>query len=342
MTQKIVTKDHSKKSIEEFNLGQNLGPAQGIPSDTAPKEQVQQRLAKEEIIHTHGIPPAYPGMMTKFVKHFPPKKWLPQTLFAVSKYAGAKAQKNVTDFQLCHKTIKINNLPKELKGLKLLHISDLHLDLIPSFAQSVARFLAKHQNTLSKAHLALITGDTQEKYAEPVTKTVEGFKLIAPHIPCPILASLGNHDSLKLADEVSKIPHHAGIRFLVNQQIKFRAPNGRKLVIQGIDDPYYYKSYKLEHKNGEDLNILLAHSPQILEEANHHRVDLCLSGHTHGGQIKIPALGALVNRAGVKKEYIEGAWKYKNLKGYTSRGVGCSSVPVRINCPPEITIIELQ
>ena len=275
------------------------------------------------------------------MKRFPPKKWLPQTLFAISKYSGKKARKNATDFQITKKQIKINHLPKDLKGLKLLHISDLHLDLIPSFGQSVAKFLSKNQKELSLAQMALITGDTQEKYAEPVNNTLEAFKLIAPLIPCPIIASLGNHDSLKLADEISKIPHQAGIRFLVNQQIKFHTPKGSKIVVQGIDDPYYYKSYKFGQRNGEDLHLLLAHSPQILEEANHNKVDLCLSGHTHGGQIKIPGIGALVNRAGVNKKYIEGTWKYKNLKGHTSRGMGCSSVPIRINCPPEITIIEL-
>jgi len=328
--------------MEEFKLGERLPKAKGLPSETAPKREIQKRLSKEEIIHTHGIPPAYPGVVTKLVTRFPPKNWLPQTLFLLSKYAGKKARKEVTEFELSHKIIRLKNLPTDLRGLKILHISDLHLDLIPSFGDSVRKFLVRKKKELEGVELALITGDTQEKYAEPVTQTLLAFQKIAPHIPCPIFASLGNHDSLQLADEISKVDHGPGLRFLVNQQVKIKTKQGHKINIQGIDDPYYYKSFKLHKKDGENVNILLAHSPQVLEEANHCGVDLCLSGHTHGGQIKIPALGALVNRAGVPKKYIEGVWKYKNLKGHTSRGVGCSSVPVRINCPPEITIIELK
>jgi predicted MPP superfamily phosphohydrolase len=328
--------------MEELVLGESIAPTSEMPSIRAPKREVEIRLKKEAEIHSHGIPPAYPGIVTSLVKRFPPKNWLPQTLFYISKYSGKQARKNVTDFELNHKIMYVKGLPKPLKGLKILHISDLHLDLIPSFGESVKRFLQKNKQIIELAQVALITGDTQEKYADPVTVTLKAFKKLVPEIPCPIIASLGNHDSLNLADEISKVPHHGGIRFLVNEQIKFKGPKGCKINIQGIDDPYYYKSYKFHKKQGEDLNILLAHSPQVYQEAHLHGIDICLSGHTHGGQIKIPGIGSIVNRANVPKKYIEGLWEYKTLKGHTSRGVGCSSVPLRINCPPEITIIEIR
>jgi predicted MPP superfamily phosphohydrolase len=328
--------------MEEFLLGSPLGPNQTCPSQIAPKKELSARLKKEALIFECGTPPAYPGLVTKLVKNFPPRNWLPQLLYLTSKITSKRARKNATDFQINHKIIHLENLPKSLKGLKILHLSDLHLDLFPSFGESLKRFLSKNQSPLKGIELAMITGDIQERYTEPPNQTVLAFKKIIPQLPLPIVACLGNHDSMLLADQLSQLNHAPGLRILVNQQICFKTQGGHKIMVQGVDDPYYYKTHKFHKKNNESINIVLAHSPQVYKEAAHNGIDLCLSGHTHGGQIKIPALGAIINRAGVPKKYIEGLWHYHSLKGHTSRGVGCSSVPLRINCPPEISIIELN
>jgi hypothetical protein len=80
----------------------------------------------------------------------------------------------------------------------------------------------------------------------------------------------------------------------------------------------------------------------MFEDAHEHGIHLNLSGHTHGGQLRLPWIGALKQNAHCPKEYAWGTWKYGNLQGYTSCGVGCSTLPIRFNCPPEIVVFELR
>jgi predicted MPP superfamily phosphohydrolase len=89
------------------------------------------------------------------------------------------------------------------------------------------------------------------------------------------------------------------------------------------------------------FKVLLVHTPEIFREAQECGIDLYLCGHTHGGQICLPLIGPVISHANCPREYTRGVWKYRNLQGYTSTGVGTSGVPVRFLCPPEIGLIEL-
>jgi len=114
----------------------------------------------------------------------------------------------------------------------------------------------------------------------------------------------------------------------------------------GLDDPHYYGCddlpAALRDVPSEAFKILLVHTPEIIKEAEEYGVDLYLCGHTHGGQICLPLIGPIVINANCSRAYARGVWKYKNLQGYTSPGVGTSGVPVRFFCPPEIGLIELR
>lgn len=327
--------------MEVFNLGNHLKPAQEYPSKLMGNVYRDIRLKKEEIVTNGSSPPAQKDILTHVVKKYPIKKWLPSLLYKINRNLGKNARRNSVKFLINHKKIQLENAPKELIGFKFLHISDLHCDISPYFSKTLARFLKEEKQTLEQTQLALITGDFQENYFGPTPETMKGLKQIFRNIPCPIIGSLGNHDRLQIADEISKINHTYGIRILINNSIGFKTQKGSKLVIQGCDDPYYYKSHKIIPKDSENINILLAHSPEVYKEAEHKKIDLCLSGHTHGGQIRLPILGAVTNRAPIPKKMVLGDWNYKNLKGHTSAGVGCSTLALRINCPPEITIIEI-
>src|SRR5262249_41009382 len=89
------------------------------------------------------------------------------------------------------------------------------------------------------------------------------------------------------------------------------------------------------------FSILLSHTPEIYRQAAHAGFDLLLSGHTHGGQICLPGSIPITLSSILPRCFGAGAWKYHNMAGFTSTRVGCSIVPVRINCPPEITLHHL-
>jgi predicted MPP superfamily phosphohydrolase len=93
---------------------------------------------------------------------------------------------------------------------------------------------------------------------------------------------------------------------------------------------------------GDEFSILLSHTPEIYRQAAHADFDLLLSGHTHGGQICLPGAIPVTLDSVLPRRMGSGLWKYHDMVGHTSVGVGSSIVPVRINCPPEITLHHLR
>jgi len=91
-----------------------------------------------------------------------------------------------------------------------------------------------------------------------------------------------------------------------------------------------------------EFKLLLAHSPEIHWKAAQERIDLYLCGHTHGGQVCSKRYGPIVVNARDSRLQARGFWKYENMIGYTSTGVGTSAIPVRFNCPPEIAVLTFR
>jgi hypothetical protein len=87
---------------------------------------------------------------------------------------------------------------------------------------------------------------------------------------------------------------------------------------------------------------LLAHAPEVYHSAAARGVNLYLSGHTHAGQIRLPVIGSIKHNSHCPKEFAYGLWKHEAMTGYTSSGIGCSSVPVRFHCPPEVVVFTLK
>jgi uncharacterized protein len=92
----------------------------------------------------------------------------------------------------------------------------------------------------------------------------------------------------------------------------------------------------------DEFSILLSHTPEVYQQAAHAEFDLLLSGHTHGGQICLPGRIPLSLDSVLPRRFGAGPWRYHDMQGYTSVGAGCSIVPARFNCPPEITIHYLR
>ena len=136
-----------------------------------------------------------------------------------------------------------------------------------------------------------------------------------------------------------------GIRMLLNESETIERSDQR-IHLAGIDDAHFYRADNIEKAAtgipSAEFSILLSHTPEIYRQAALAEFDLLLSGHTHGGQICLPG-GIPITLDSVLPRYMgSGAWKYRNLIGYTSVGAGSSIVPVRFNCPPEITLHRLQ
>ena len=136
-----------------------------------------------------------------------------------------------------------------------------------------------------------------------------------------------------------------GIRILLNE-CEAISRGHEAIYLAGIDDAHYYRVDNIE-KAASDIpdsgfSILLSHTPEIYRQAAYADFDLLLSGHTHGGQICLPGSIPITLDSVLPRHMGSGPWKYGDMMGYTSVGVGCSIVPVRINCPPEITLHRLQ
>jgi predicted MPP superfamily phosphohydrolase len=156
-----------------------------------------------------------------------------------------------------------------------------------------------------------------------------------------VFSILGNHDVSEIAFELNEM----GIRMLVNESVEIRRGN-ESIWIAGVDDPFDYKCDDLPgalaNVPPNDFKVLMAHTPELFQQASDNGIGLYLCGHTHGGQIRFPVVGSLRNNIECPKEYAYGAWRYGSMQGYTSAGAGCSALPVRYNCPPEVTLIELR
>ncbi len=139
-----------------------------------------------------------------------------------------------------------------------------------------------------------------------------------------------------------------GIRVLINEFALVRTPTGASLFIEGTDDPVLGHP-KIGDRNSEydsaDLRLLMSHSPDILysPELTKKKFDVLFSGHTHGGQIRVPSVGALLTGTKYASRR-ESYGTYRTSGGMfvnVSAGIGYSLLPIRINCPAELVLIEL-
>jgi predicted MPP superfamily phosphohydrolase len=135
-----------------------------------------------------------------------------------------------------------------------------------------------------------------------------------------------------------------GIRMLLNECEPIMRGD-QTIYLAGIDDAHYFRVDNIEKAASsiphKAFSILLSHTPEIYRQATHAGFSLLLGGHTHGGQICLPGSIPITLESVLPRRFGAGAWKYHDMAGYTSTGVGSSVVTVRINCLPEITLHRL-
>lgn len=249
--------------------------------------------------------------------------------------------KNMLQYKIVHHLVKSHKIPKELSGLKILHLSDLHMESIPDQGSRLREIL----QTID-ADLCVITGDFRYEHFgshSETLKTLEELLVGMGHFSQGVYAALGNHDCLAMVPELEAL----GVKVLVNE-FGFLDKGSHCICIAAIDDPHYYRGREYVQSlfekipdQQETFVIVLAHSPDAATQCADAGADLYLSGHSHGGQICLPGGYPVSGNLYCTRKYFRGAWSEGNMKGYTSGGIGASGLKVRYFSPPEITIHHL-
>jgi predicted MPP superfamily phosphohydrolase len=189
--------------------------------------------------------------------------------------------------------------------------------------------------------ICVLTGDYRGATFGPFDAALKGLARARAHLKGPVYGVLGNHDSIRMVPELEEM----GVRILLNECDSISRGDAA-IYLAGIDDAHYYRVDNIEKAASEIpddvFSILLSHTPEVYRQAAHAGFDLFLSGHTHGGQICLPGSIPITLSSVLPRQMGSGAWNYGDMIGYTSVGVGCAIVPVRINCLPEITLHHLQ
>ncbi len=241
-----------------------------------------------------------------------------------------------TSLSLEHITIRLKRLPEKLDGFKIVHISDTHHSPFTSLEHIEHAVAAANQ---LKPDMFALTGDYvshERKYIAPVAEVLGGLNAEFGTYAC-----LGNHDHWTDAALVTDLFRGEGIKMLVNEGVHFTA-RGSSFWIAGVDDHMVGRTdlpAALSGSYPDEMKLLLAHNPVIFRRAARKGIDLTLSGHTHGGQVQMrdPEKRILPKRrlrAGLHRRY--------DSQIYITRGIGTVVLPVRYQCPPEISLLELR
>jgi predicted MPP superfamily phosphohydrolase len=247
-----------------------------------------------------------------------------------------QGRRNAAKLLLRRNEIVSHRVPKAFDGFRILHLSDLHTDMSQ---QAMVRLLDLLPGL--EYELCVLTGDYRGKTIGPFDLSLAGMARLREALKGPVYGVLGNHDTIRMVPDLEGM----GIRMLLNECVVTER-GGHRIHLAGIDDAHFFRVDNIEKAADavphEDFSILLSHTPEIYRQAAHAGFDLLLSGHTHGGQICLPGGIPITLDAALPRSLGSGAWKYRDMAGYTSVGAGSSVVPVRFNCPPEITLHYLR
>lgn len=228
-------------------------------------------------------------------------------------------------------TLALAGWPRAFAGLRIGHLSDIHLG--PGYSRYVLRrALAALQRF--QPDIILLTGDFARKLADlPTLRTM----LCGINAPLGVFACLGNHDYWEDPVAVALTLHELGITVLVNEH-RVIEHHGEWLVVAGVADPWQSNADLEQALAGAPVApvVLLAHGPDFITTAAKRGVALQLSGHAHAGHINLPWLGPLVlPRWGVA--YPNGRYQVGASTLYVSRGIG--GLPLRLGATPEVGLL---
>jgi len=242
--------------------------------------------------------------------------------------------------------VPIPALPSALSGLRIAHVSDIHIG--NGYDPEQLAKLVAHVNAL-EADIIAITGDIFDR--DPSVIDSAASVLAGLHAQHGVFAVLGNHDAYAGKERVATAlsAHAPGIRLLRGD---FAAATTTPAIhFAGIDDPG--DEWRVTAEGARDLAalarkregrfpcILLVHRPDVFPEAAAQGFSLVLAGHYHGGQLAIPGSRGVANAARLISRYYAGVHEVGAARLHVTRGIGCAGPRLRIACPPEISLVEI-
>ena len=247
-----------------------------------------------------------------------------------------RGRRNALNIEVRRHEVSIRGLPAAFDGFTLLHLSDLHADHYPPAIAALAERVAGLEYDV-----CVLTGDYRARTFGPHQPALNAMAGLCTQLRQPLYGVFGNHDSIRMLPGMEEM----GVTMLLNEHVELkRGPEAIFLV--GVDDAHYYRVDNVAQAAADlpadSTSILLSHTPEIYRQAAHAGFDLMLCGHTHGGQICLPGGVPVTLDAKCPRHMGSGAWDYAGMRGYTSAGAGTCIVPVRLNCPPEVTLHRLR
>ena len=247
-----------------------------------------------------------------------------------------------TQLAVTRPTLRVRNLPAGFAGLRVAFVTDLHHGprvSLESIAGVVRTTLALDPD------LIILGGDYTSAHSKYVGPVFDLLKLL--RAPLGVFGVLGNHDyhdSTGTLSATKAAMARAKIGELTNASTRLTR-GGESLVLAGTDDFWHGKVRLGDALNGVksgEACVLVSHNPDVAETLSDSRVGHVLSGHTHGGQVVVPGLGAVFTPSRYGQKYAQGLVQAPAVPVYVSAGTGLSVVSARAFCPPEIALLTLE
>ncbi len=255
------------------------------------------------------------------------------------------------DLRLSKYTITSQDLPDSFRGFRIAQVSDLH-------NRTQGKSNLKLLNMLKKSNpdIIVITGDMIDSRTPKVSIATNFAQQAVKIAPCYYVT--GNHEARVPEDfeELLAGLQSAGVKVLRNESVKLE--NGEEsITLLGVDDPWFanggYSTQDVKDMSSSlkgiipeqegEFTLLLSHRPELFEVYEEYGIDLTLSGHVHGGQIRLPFVGGLYGpNQGAFPAYDKGMYAKNSSQMIVSSGVGNSLFPLRLFNPPEVVLVELQ
>jgi uncharacterized protein len=242
-------------------------------------------------------------------------------------------------FRVSEVPVPVPNLPKDLDGLRIVQITDIHLSPFLSEREFAAAIDMANE---TRAHIALVTGDLITRRGDPLDACLR--QLARLRAEAGVLGCLGNHETYaRVENYVTEQGRRIGIEFLRQQARQLRF--GKAAInFAGVD---YQKMHSHYLQDAEQLivpgavNVMLSHNPDVFPVAAAQGYHLTIAGHTHGGQVDVEILHQHVNVARYFTPFVQGLYRRGDSSVYVSNGLGTIGVPVRLGAPPEVSVLRL-
>ena len=250
-------------------------------------------------------------------------------------------RRTLDEIDVARINLPVRGLPSALEGVVACQLSDLHVDRDEDLERLL---LAVDAVNAQRPDMVFLTGDyftgpeTMRRYLEGFREAIRGLK---PRLG--VFAVAGNHDHWSSVERINDALGQAGVRVLANESHRLRV-RGESLLVVGIDDLWSRRaepSRAFSQVRPGECTVVLAHNPDTAIYTRHLHPGVMLSGHTHGGVVRLPFYGSPLKLLRIGKQFYAGLNRYRDFYIYTNRGLGTYWLRIRINCRPEVSRFHL-